>query len=191
MSEFHESATIEGQYLEYLYHKIGSRTDNNPSHGHWLLAEQLYEKPFAWTVPNDDNREQDGLNIRTEFLASLHSPYLGLELQHMPCSMLEMILALAERASFMDLEGKDQFWWFWRIMDNLELLPYTDERYMDSPESHANVDYILESLIRRNYASNGAHGGMFPLAHPTKDQRKTEIWYQLSYYVMENNRLDE
>ena len=40
-------------------------------------------------------------------------------------------------------------------------------------------------MLAREYSDNG-HGGLFPLKNPKKDQRKVEIWYQMTEYINEN-----
>ena len=39
--------------------------------------------------------------------------------------------------------------------------------------------------VERRYKRSG-EGGLFPLKNAAKDQRKVEIWYQLSSYLLEN-----
>ena len=49
----------------------------------------------------------------------------------------------------------------------------------------ARIDSALEAVITRSYYSDG-QGGLFPLMDPSSDQRKTEIWYQMAAYLLEN-----
>jgi hypothetical protein len=46
------------------------------------------------------------------------------------------------------------------------------------------VNAIIKRVVDRTYQHNG-HGGLFPLRLATSDQRKVEIWYQLSAYLSE------
>lgn len=141
----------------------------------------MYEKPFLWSVPNDDNRIEDGKDLRWEFMGESGLPednvWLSLE-----CSMLEMLIALARRASFESYGTQTD--WFWEFMDNVGFREYTDEVY--SKDVSRNVDAALERIIHRTYAYNG-NGGLFPLKHPFDDQRKVEIWYQMSNYLLEDD----
>ena len=52
-------------------------------------------------------------------------------------------------------------------------------------ESSEKVDYYVDKLLGRDYFRDG-FGGLFPLKHAKKDQRKVEIWYQLQNWLMEN-----
>lgn len=137
----------------------------------------LQTKEFVWQVPNDDNRIQDGLDLRTEFLHEAGAPsYVVLDA---PCSVLEVLVGISRRLAFM-AEGSQEGW-AWQLLVNLEL------HRMHDPLSHrktAQVDEILERLIWRNYNPDGT-GGFFPLSWPEEDQTKVEIWYQMSAYVEE------
>lgn len=182
---------LDEQYFSWLYSHIGVLSDPNPSHSYHLLAEQLYRKPFIWYVPNDDNRATDGLFLRDEFcdvIGSWRNPRREDRMPFEPCNMLEMIIGVAKRASF---EGSDIFPdnsvgdWFWRIMGNLGLSRYTDDVFM-LEQPYREIEIVLDTIIERRYGADGT-GGLFPLRHPTEDQRKTEIWYQLCAYILENS----
>ena len=47
------------------------------------------------------------------------------------------------------------------------------------------VKAAVECLLERRYLEDG-DGGLFPLKCPRKDQRRVEIWYQMSAWVIEN-----
>jgi hypothetical protein len=40
-------------------------------------------------------------------------------------------------------------------------------------------------VIWRTYDRRG-HGGLFPLQRSNRDQRRVEIWYQLSEYLLQD-----
>lgn len=155
------------------------------------LAETLHEKPFRWFVPNDDNRAFEGIALRERFCEENGIEYV---LEYFPeeASMLELIIALAYRceAIMADMNGcipmKE---WFWKMLGHVGL-----DRFTDVPNPGAweddEVDRILDRIIRRTYMSDG-RGGLFPLKYPKKDQRKVELWYQMSSYLLENYYYDE
>jgi len=182
---------LETRYFKWLYHHIGSLKDPNPSHGHWLLAEQLHKTTFNWFVPNDDNRSSDGLSLRDDFCDEVGSWGPGRHI-HDPCSMLEMLIALAKRTDYEadDLgmgEGIGE--WFWTLMTNVGLRKFTDEVYLRGrQETELHVQEILNNLIERKYEADG-RGGLFPLSHPQRDQRTVELWYQMSDYLLENSNI--
>lgn len=179
------SGTLDDRYFEWLYHKIGAVRNRNPSRSHWRLAKQLYTTPFEWTVPNDDNRMEDGCDLRYEFLdeEDIHDAdpaWMGLQ-----CSMLEMLIGLAERASFESYGAPGD--WFWKLLQNVDLKGYTDAVYSTAIERE--VGRTLERINHRKYNADGT-GGLFPLSNPNEDQRQVELWYQLSAYLLEGGYLD-
>ena len=173
--------TLDDQYLTWLYSQTGSVRLRNKARTHWSLLRQLYSKEFVWLVPNDDNRVEDGRDLRYEFLHETGHTRADRSWLSMGCSFLEMLVALSRRLAFED-DGDPKVW-FWHLMDNLELRQYTDRDYDDVAAEL--VDEVLDRVIWRRYAENGK-GGLFPLRHPKEDQRKIEIWYQLSGYMIEN-----
>ena len=166
-------------YLTWLYSQIGSVKLKNPSRTHWSLAKQLYTKEFLWFIPNDDNRAADGKDLRYEFLDFAGIEELDPNWMGLPCSMLEMMIALTRHLSF-QAEGEPHDW-FWQLIENLDIPPCDDRLY--NSDIHDEIDSILDRVIWRTYDYNG-DGGLFPMQSAEKDQRKIEIWYQLSAYLM-------
>jgi hypothetical protein len=173
--------TLDDLYIEWLYKKaIGALGNKNPSKTYWKLAKHLYSWKFEWLVHNDDNRGEDGKCLRNDFIYDYNVEDIEIGWLQLDCSMLEMFVALAERAAFeSDMETGD---WFWIFMENLGLKEYTD-RHFDS-DSEAAIDEACDRVIYRKYPRNGA-GGLFPLRHAERDQRKVELWYQLAAYLLE------
>lgn len=160
-------------YYGWLVEQIFIPNDN----GYDTLFEKMYALEFMWTVPNDDNRVQDGLDLRTEFLNGSRG---RLDLQGV--SFLEVLVALSRRVAF--TAGGDASLWAWRLIKNIRLNKMSDPL---TTERSRRVDEILDAVIWRTYDADGI-GGFFPLKHPEKDQTKVEIWYQLNAYVIENDR---
>lgn len=169
---------IDHRYLTWLYGQVGSVIEKNPSKTYWKVLTQLYTTKFVWFIPNDDNRAQDGKDLRLEFLQyeGIQSvPTMWMELE---CSMLELMVALARKASFLDGMGPRA--WFWLFMENLDLEKHNDNTLV--PEKL--ITAILNNVIWRTYRQNG-QGGLFPMRRPNKDQTKEELWYQLNTYLLE------
>lgn len=170
---------LDDAYLSWLYSQIGSVKLRNRARSYWRLARQLYTKEFVWFVPNDDNRVEDGRDLRFEFLTQE-----GLEADDawmdLGCSMLEMLIGLSRRLSF-EAEGEASDW-FWHLMDTLELRECNDR----ASWSDEMVNDVLERVIYRNYGPDGV-GGLFPLETACEDQRNVELWYQMSAYLLEHN----
>ena len=181
--------TAEHKYFLWLYHQIGVLSDSDPNRSHQLLAEQLHRTPFRWSIPNDDNRGLDGADLRErfadEFAIDVREPWA-----QGPCSMLEMLISLAERmdhaASGLGLEDSAEGW-FWRLLENADLAGATDAEYLDR-EGHTrkSVEYTLDRILSRLYRYDG-DGGLFPLQDQQSDQREVEVWYQMNAYLMEKS----
>lgn len=173
--------TIDDRYLTWLYSQVGAVRNRNPSRSFWQLAKQLYRTPFYWFVPNDDNRVEDGRDLRLEFLGEEEldeKTHAWLELD---CSMFEMLLALAKRAAYES--SLNYVEWFWIFIRNLGIRHHYDATYEISIKEE--IDEILTNLNQRDYAWDGT-GGLFPLKNPNRDQREVEIWYQMQMYLHEN-----
>jgi hypothetical protein len=171
---------IDEEYFTWLYSKVANVNEKNSKKSYWMLCNQLYTKEFLWFVPNDDNRSEEGIELRKVFVREKNIFHPGQDWMHMSCSMLELLIAMSNRLAFLD--DRPSRVWFWELIDNLDLTYATDNRYDIHVENH--VEDTLDRVIWRLYEKNGA-GGLFPLRHANEDQRKVELWYQLSSYVNE------
>lgn len=174
---------MEGRdgYFTWLTSLIGEPYFDKGHHS--MLLRVLYQREFWWTVENDSNRAGDGLYLRKTYEeeTGLSAGIEG------PCRMLEMLVALAKRIEDSIMydpdEGDRTYMWFWEMMGNLDLIQFDDAHFDADAWSDAN--HILDILLERNYACDG-NGGLFPLQNSNYDQRKTEIWWQMEKYFMEN-----
>ena len=164
---------LEKEYFHWLCEYVDCRFNLNSE----ALLLFLYSKVFYSLVPNDDNRLDDGLQLRKCFAEEKDIP--DAELQKFgPGNVLEVMIALAGRMGFIlyDLKtGDHSVRWFWMLINNLRLKPH----------SKAN-DSIIKNLLERKYASNG-DGGLFPIRNSKRDQREVEIWYQMMDYIRSKN----
>jgi hypothetical protein len=176
------SQYLDDRYLEWLYELILSSRVKNPNRTCHRLFNQLYLKEFIWFIPNDDNRLEDGRVLREEFLDTHDISEADLFWPGQKCSVLEMLVALTRRFAF--LAGGDPRNHFWLFLRNLSFPPCSDRDYSRNPAVEREIDEILDRFIWRTYDYNGS-GGLFPLMHPPRDQRNTEIWYQMNAYVIE------
>lgn len=166
------------EHLDELYFRwLCAVAGTNRRKTYWNLFSQLHHKEFVWLVPNDDNRLEDGRDLREEFAEEKQLDDIDPMWMTLGCSMLEMFIALSRRLAFEG--GNRSRVWFWVMMTNLHLIEYPDG-VVESGE----IDDILNTVIWRTYLPNG-HGGIFPLDHSEEDQRDVEIWYQLSAYLLE------
>jgi hypothetical protein len=161
---------VDHDYFVWLVSQIATP----PRKTYNELFSRMFDLEFVWTVPNDNNRLQDGLDLRSEFLDGARGR-LTLE----GCSILEVLVALSRRVAF--IAGGDEAAWAWRLVKNLRLNKASDPL---TPIRAQRVEQALEALVWRTYQPSG-RGGFFPLNHAIEDQTKVEIWYQMQAYVME------
>jgi hypothetical protein len=164
---------IDGLYFNWLRAKV---VDHRwPTHMYLDLLKILYGTEFVWTLIGDKNREDDGLELRLDFLRESRvesEPYWF----ESPCSVLEVLLALAKRAEFVtEMPVKD---WFWVFLTNLRL----DGCRTVSRSEKLLVDRALETWMFRIYDPSG-YGGLFPMREPKEDQTQLELWYQFNRYI--------
>lgn len=166
-------------YLHWLVEQVREERAH-PAKTYWDLLRFMHTKEFVWLVPNDDNRLGDGLELRDDFFRERNIPLELLDQdRYGPCSMLEVLIALSRRLAFW-AEGAPEAW-AWQLLANLNLHKLADPW---SKRKEKKADQILERLIWRTYSPDGT-GGFFPLLRPPQDQRKVELWYQMSAYVSE------
>ena len=174
------SRPLDELYLEWLYSQVCVVHRETPRLTYWNLFRILYKKEFVWLILNDDNRAQDGIDIRHEFRRDQVIPMDDSGWFDLGCSFLELLFGLSRRLEFetnFDVRN-----WFWHFLQVLELDEYNDACEIPIEE----VDHILDTVIWRTYQPNG-HGGLFPLNHAHQDQTQVEIWYQLNAYLIETD----
>lgn len=173
---------LDESYLKWLYSQVASVRNRNPARTYWSLIRQLFTTEFTWSVPNDDNRVEDGRDLRLEFIEQFNI-VPDREWMAMGCSMLEMLIGLSRRLAF-ESEGEVSGW-FWHLMDNLDLRHFNDRVYSGRERDISDhVSVVLDQVIRRKYEFSG-RGGLFPLKNPNEDQRDVELWYQMAHYLLE------
>lgn len=149
------------------------------------LLHFLFSIDFEYTVPLDGNRYEDGVDLRYRFADEKGYPqrYISRALDDVPCSMLEMMVALCLRIEEHitgDPDVGDQTTkWFKAMLKSSKL---------DSMDNDHFSELIATNMIRtineRRYAKNG-DGGLFRLRKSRRDLRGVEIWYQAMWYIDE------
>lgn len=175
------SHQVKHLYFEWLCKMVCRDEDEYQEYREMFRV--LYDTVFEYSILRDANREADGLCLRDKFV-DMH-PEIDIRLMerafNSPCSVLEVVVALADRMEIImsDPEiGDRTIKWFWIMLSNLGL------EHMDN--DHFDEDYILERLnvfMRRQYDFDGSNGGLFIIPNPRNDLRKTEIWYQMNWYL--------
>lgn len=170
---------IRNDYFEWLSDFVQSNSASESISYRRLLME-LHHIDFRYLVPLDENRADDGISLRYRYaLQSGCEDYI--DCLDGPCSVLEMILALAIRCEedIMDdpRYGDRTSQWFWQMIRNLGLYGMTDDRF----DEYVVRDSI-ERFLDREYEPDGK-GGLFRIINCKHDLRDVEIWYQLNWYL--------
>lgn len=170
------SLEIIDAYFEWLFNMVcGDNFARNISYR--KLLQSLHATRFRYSILKDQNRAEDGVDLRWRFhTESGHIPSLAT-----PCSVLEMMIALAIRCeeNIMDdpAIGNRTQQWFWGMINNLGLGSMYDTNF-DEDE----FDYKINRFLDREYEPNGK-GGLFTVRNCDRDVREVEIWYQLCWYL--------
>ena len=170
---------IINDYFEWLWNftKCRGHSQNRK------IITLLHNIEFRYSIPMDANREEDGIDLRYRFITEVGIPKNYQEVYAYldgPCSVLEMMIALAIRCeeSIMDDPdiGDRTSDWFWLMMKNLGL-DYMSDRKFDRDIAEEKISIFLD----RRYKRNG-EGGLF-VVNGRRDLRKVEIWYQMCWYL--------
>ena len=170
---------IINDYFEWLWNftKCRGHSQNRK------IITLLHNIEFRYSIPMDANREEDGIDLRYRFITEVGIPKNYQEVYAYldgPCSVLEMMIALAIRCeeSIMDDPdiGDRTSEWFWLMMKNLGL-DYMSDRKFDRNIAEEKISIFLD----RKYKRNG-EGGLF-VVNGRRDLRKVEIWYQMCWYL--------
>lgn len=170
---------IINDYFEWLYQYVtGESFPGKISYR--KLMTYLHSREFIFKVRMDENRAKDGINLRYRYACERGYNHMPACLDG-PCSVLEMMLALASRCeeTIMDdaTKGDRTGQWFWGMIANLGLNGMYDDLF-----DKADVEFIIDRLLNRKYAPDGT-GGLFTVRHCGCDLRKVEIWHQLCWYL--------
>ena len=169
--------TGNNEYFEWLF-SLACRDRYSDRISYRKLLMELHNIDFRYSIPMDENRAKDGLDLRYRF--SIERGYDERYIDA-PCSVLEMILALSIRCeeNIMDNTeyGNRTDQWFWDMITNLGLGSMYDSNY-----DKIYVRKTVERFLNRDYEPNGK-GGLFTIRNCNRDLRQVEIWYQLNWYL--------
>lgn len=167
-----EMVCVEGRYTDEAY---------------WELAKALWDTDFYYSISMDANRAADGLDLRDRYTrAGGTDGYSG------PCTVLEVLVALADRMDNMydEMDGECKApIFFWEMIENLGLENYSDTCFDDNPDRAGlylqRIHRKVATWLDRDFEYDGT-GSPFPLERPRGDQRDTELWYQMNGYLIEH-----
>lgn len=153
------------------------------------LLWTLHEMDFVWILELDESRSVDGLDLRREYFELCPDEDWIIVLEK-GCSVLEMLIALARRIEGVlgDINTGDRTRvWFWEMLRNLGLKPYSNIRleYDEDGSELMDVQLILSKWMNREFDIDGT-GSIFPLMNPVHNQLERSIVYQMYDYLIEN-----
>lgn len=166
---------IEIEYFNWLYYiSCGDSNQYNK------LCYFLHGVEFIPIIVMDENRAGDGLKLRRDFIIDNHYPESYISYFKSPCSIFEMIVALAiKQEQLMDdpRYGDRTYTWMTEMFRSLGLAGMFDDRF--------DVEYcekVIERFLNREYEPDGK-GGLFTIKGCTQDLRDVEIWHQMCWYI--------
>lgn len=166
------------RYFAWMWNMLCKRQRES----YQILLSHLHRVDFTYTLPMDGNREEDGINLRYRFgyEAGYENAAVASLLDDRPCSVLEMMAALAVRCEEImadDRYGDRTAKWFWDMINSLGLSGMYDAAY-----DGRYVNRVMMRFLNREYKPNG-EGGLFTIPRCPRDLRDVEIWYQANWYL--------
>lgn len=166
-------------YFDWMYNLVcRNRYSKNISFK--KVFSYLNDTKFTYSIRMDLNRAKDGTELRRRYanefkIANIYDRICG------PCSVLEMMIALAIRCeeTIMDDEnfGDRTDQWFWDMMKNLGLGHMNDDEFDEE-----YVSDVITRFLNRDYEPDG-RGGLFFVRNCDIDLRDVEIWIQMLWYL--------
>ena len=174
---------IQDTYFEWLCSMVADTKPDRMSYK--KLLKYLDQTEFTFIMPMDENRCADGVDLRYRFgdERGIEGPVIASCLDDRPCSILEMMVALAVRAeeSIMvdPARGIKPGRWFWMMISNLGLINMHDSNFDEE-----YVNGVVWRFLNREFGRNG-EGGLIYIPNSEYDMRSLEIWYQMMRYLTE------
>ncbi len=170
---------LNEEYFNWMYQLVFA---NEKRRSYRKLLKYLNSVEFTYILDFDSNRAEDGMDLRYRFgyEHDYNGPMIAAYLDDRPCSVLEMMVALANRCEEQIMDdphaGCRRGQWFFSMLASLGLSGMNDENFVRS-----DAEGIVSRFLSRQYARNG-EGGLFTV-NSRHDMRSVEIWYQLNWYL--------
>lgn len=173
---------LHNKYFDWMYELVCDERYFDRS-TYFKLFRYLDERKFVYIIDMDGNRAEDGIDLRYRFAYEYgydESTVVNC-LDDGPCSVLEMMIALAIRCEEHIMDDPDvgdrTVQWFWNMIDNLGL-----DRMNDVGFDEEYTKNVIDRFLNREYDENGK-GGLFMVKRCVHDLRTVEIWYQMCWYL--------
>lgn len=170
---------LNSRYFEWMCQLV----EDERRSSYQKLLKYLDSVVFKYTLAMDGNRADDGIDLRYRFgYENRHeSSAIASYLDNRPCSVLEMLVALAFRCEEHIMTDPDvgnrMGQWFWGMVDSLGLNIMTDDYFSSNYTNH-----VINQFEHHKYARDGK-GGLFTIKHCKYDMRSVEIWTQMNWYL--------
>ena len=199
---------LHQDYFDWLCRLVGAHP-TGPFCNYSHLLTRLFQTDFAIVRDFDNNRAVNGKYLRyyydsnrDDFGTNDQSPYHGTgdfyyQNQHYPCSVLEMMIALAKDIDTQYLYSNDcrLLIWFWIMIESMGLANYKDG-YWDHESERNDVDWILRAFNLDAYelTPEGEYRPtvlLFPIRNIEGYQQIHNLWEQMIIWYNQNiNYLD-
>ena len=175
---------LMNKYFDWMYQLVCDERYSKCLSYRKLLSF-LFDTEFYIVLDMDANRAEDGTDLRFQFgyENNLDKATIERYLDNKPCSVLEMMIALAIRCEEHIMSdqnvGNRTGQWFWNMVVNLGLGPMSDSRF-----DREEASQIIDRFLNRQYEPSGK-GGLFTIENCRYDLRSVEVWYQAMWYLDE------
>lgn len=179
-----KATSLNRAYFDWMYQLVCDERYSK-SLSYRKLLTFLRDTEFTFVIEMDGNRAEDGTDLRYRFgyERNLERAVIERYLDDRPCSVLEMMIALAIRCEERIMSDSDAGnrtgQWFWNMLVNLGLGSMSDRKF--DPEK---AERIISRFLNRQYEADG-RGGLFTVRNSRFDLRSAEIWYQAMWYLDE------
>lgn len=184
-----EEGRLREAYFEWMTNLVcNGLPDSTLEESYEKLFRLLDTIEFTYTMERDENRAYDGRDLRYRFGIDAHIPASEIEnnLDTTPCSIFEMMVALANRCEEHIMDNTDvgnrTSKWFFEMIRSLGLIDMYNENYDES-----YILSVINRFLNHGYDRDG-RGGLFTVKNCATDMRRLEIWYQLMRYLNTQTR---
>lgn len=173
---------IQHEYFDWMYRRVMSWSEKRT---YYRLMSYLNSREFTYIKPMDSNRYADGIDLRYRFGDDVgySADDISQAFDHRPCSVFEMMVALAirceEQIMFNPDYGDRTSHWFWVMIENLAL-----ENEDDDNCDEWYVGNMVDIFLSNDIDPDGT-GGLFRIESTQHDMRYADIWYQMNWYLSE------
>lgn len=151
---------------------------------HYSLFKALHNISYEYFNVMDENRYQDGIDLRYRFGSDTNIPYYDITecIDICECSVLEMLVALILKIDNMiTYDPKDSL--------KAELFVDIAKSLGINEQINANfnqeyVNQCIFNWLHGQYEVNG-QGGIITVQYPRQDMRTVDHWTQVMWYVNE------